>query len=181
MTIDAGNDSTQPPPDRRLGPWGRRVLIGVGNHDRGDDAIGPLVADAVQSRTDRVVAIDREGDLAVLPLLWEAGDDVVIVDACRSAEPVGTVRLINPDDVEVSLGLSTHGMNVAEAIQLARRLGRMPNRLRLVGVAGHRFGHEALSPELRAAFPAVVEAVLDVFDIAAEQSAAASPVPPAQS
>lgn len=160
MKVHADGGSTDATSDRLVGPWGRRVLIGVGNHDRGDDSIGPLVADAVQSRTDRVVSIDREGDLAVLPLLWEAGDDVLIVDACRSVDAVGTVRLIDPDDLAASSGLSTHGMNVAEAIQLAGRLCRMPNRLRVMGVAGHRFGHEAMSPELRAAFPSVVNAVL---------------------
>ena len=85
---------------------------------------------------------------------------MLIVDACRSPHPVGTVRLIDPDDLAGSIGLSTHGMNVAEAIQLAHRLDRMPNRLRLLGVAGRRFGHEQMSPELRAVFPSVVDAVL---------------------
>lgn len=160
MTPTADGGSIEPVSDRLIGPWGRRVLIGVGNHDRGDDSIGPLVADAVQSRTDRVIAIDREGDLAVLPLLWDRGDDVLIVDACRSRNPVGTLRLIDPEDLAESIGLSTHGMSVAEAIELARRLDRMPNRLRLLGVAGRRFGHESMSPELRDAFPSVVDAVL---------------------
>lgn len=153
------------------------MLIGVGNHDRGDDSIGPLVADAVQSRTDQVVTIDREGDLAVLPLLWDNGDDVLIVDACRSSNPVGTVRLIDPDDLEGGIGLSTHGMSVAEAIQLARRLGRMPNRLRLLGVAGLRFGHESMSPELRDVFPAVVTAVLAELGVDDGQHGAPAPGP----
>jgi hydrogenase maturation protease len=168
MTIEMNRDPVEPLPDRATGPWGRRVLIGVGNHDRGDDSIGPLVADAVQSRTDRVVTIDREGDLAVLPLLWDAGDDVLIVDACRSSQPVGTVELIDPDDLEQSTGLSTHGLSVVEALQLARRLGRMPNRLRLIGVVGRRFGHESMSPALRKVFPSVVDAVMAELGVGPE-------------
>ncbi len=161
--------------DAVTGPWGRRVLIGVGNHDRGDDSIGPLIADAVQSRTDRVVSIDREGDLAVLPLLWEEGDDVLIVDAYRSSDAVGTVRMIDPDDLAAGGGLSTHGLSVAEAVQLAHRLNRMPNRLRVMGVAGQRFGHEAMSPELRAVFSSVVDAVLAELGLEEVSNDPASP------
>ena len=45
------------------------------------------VVDALAHRTAQVVTLVREGDLAVLPLLWEAADDVVIVDAVRT--PIG--------------------------------------------------------------------------------------------
>ena len=56
-------------------------MIGVGHRDRADDGIGPAVVDALSHRSDKVTTVVREGDLAVLPLLWEPDDDVVIVDA----------------------------------------------------------------------------------------------------
>ncbi len=163
--MTTGTDPNDGPPgtapDRPDAP--RRVLIGIGNRDRGDDSIGPLVADAVRGRTDRVVTMVREGDLAVLPLLWEPDDDVVIVDACRADDEPGTIHHIDPDALPIGIGLSTHGVCVAEAIQLARRLGQLPARLRVIGVTGRDFSFGPLSPGLRRRLPAVVEAVLDEF------------------
>ncbi len=161
MGADATDRPSGPSPDRPRD--GRRVLIGIGNRDRGDDSIGPLVADAVRGRTDRVVTMVREGDLAVLPLLWEPDDDVMIVDACRSDDEPGTIHHIDPEALPIGVELSTHGVCVAEAIQLARRLGQLPARLRVIGVTGRDFSFGPLSPGLRRRLPAVVEAVLDEF------------------
>ncbi|MEL6894419.1 MAG: hydrogenase maturation protease [Actinomycetota bacterium] len=137
----------------------RRVLIGVGHRDRGDDAVGPVVADAVLGMTDAVTTLVREGDLAVLPLLWDRDDDVLIVDACRADGAVGTVRQVAPDELQRSVALSSHGLDVADAIHLAERLDRMPRRLRVLGVTGRRFEHGPMSPELRAALPTVIASV----------------------
>lgn len=129
-------------------PLHRLVVIGVGHRDRADDGIGPAVADALGDRFEDVVTIVREGDLAVLPLLWEPDDDVVIVDVVVSSGPVGELREIDPDHLELSIGMSTHGLNVADALQLARRLDRLPARLRVFGIGGREFGYGPISPEL---------------------------------
>ncbi|MFT4866028.1 MAG: hydrogenase maturation protease [Ilumatobacter sp.] len=127
----------------------RIVVIGVGHRDRADDGIGPAVVDALSHRTDRVTTVVREGDLAVLPLLWERDDDVVIVDASlESSERVGQIHEIDPDQLASSIGLSTHGLNVADAIRLAERIGRSPARLRVIGIGAHDFGHGSMSREL---------------------------------
>ena len=130
---------------------GRLVVIGVGHRDRGDDGIGPAVVEALSHRTDRATTIIREGDLAVLPLLWERDDDVVIVDASiERSGPVGRLHEIDPDGLVSSIGMSTHGLNVADAIQLARRLGRSPSRLRVVGISGKNFHTGPMSRGLHA-------------------------------
>ena len=110
-------------------PAKRTVVIGVGHRDRADDGIGPAVVDAIAHRTDQVVTVVREGDLAVLPLLWEADDDVVIVDAVASPGPAGELVELDVDAFGSGAGLSTHGMNVPDAIGLARRLRCLPARL----------------------------------------------------
>ncbi len=63
--------------------------------------------------------------------LLEFGDDVVIV----SSGAVGQLREIDPDHVVTGGGMSTHGLNVADGIQLARRLGCLPATLRVFGSA----------------------------------------------
>ncbi len=138
------------------------LVIGVGNRDRGDDGVGPAVVDELRRRGIPVETVIREGDLADLAVVWRGHDDVVIVDACRSGRPVGTVEVIDPTDAVPAAPWSTHGLGVAEGVELARRLGRLPRSLRIVGVQGTRFDPGPLSPELRSALAAVVDRVAAV-------------------
>lgn len=126
-------------------PAGRVVVIGVGHRDRADDGIGPAVVDALAHRTDEVVTLVREGDLAVLPLLWEPDDDVVIVDAVASRSSFGDLCEIDPAELRSRFGVSTHGLDVADAIELARRLQCMPARLRVFGITACDFGYGSMS------------------------------------
>jgi hydrogenase maturation protease len=129
-------------------PTGRTVVIGVGHRDRADDGIGPAVVDALAHRTDQVVTLVREGDLAVLPLLWEVDDDVVIVDAIADRGMVGNLSEIDPSQLRSAAAVSTHGLDVVDAIELARRLHCMPARLRVFGITARDFGYGPMSREL---------------------------------
>ena len=129
-------------------PAGRIVVIGVGHRDRADDGIGPAVVDALAHRTDQVVTLVREGDLAVLPLLWEVGDDVVIVDAIADRGSAGDLSEIDPEQLRSAAVVSTHGLDVVDAIELARRLHCMPARLRVFGITARDFGYGPMSREL---------------------------------
>ena len=109
-------------------PAKRTVVIGVGHRDRADDGIGPAVVDALAHRTAQVVTLVREGDLAVLPLLWEAADDVVIVDAIADRGAVGDLCAIDPDELRSAAAVSTHGIDVVDAIAAQPRNSRdLPN------------------------------------------------------
>jgi hydrogenase maturation protease len=127
------------------------VVVGVGHPDRGDDAVGLLVARRLGGRT--VV-----GDLATIAWRWEPEEDVVIVDAMVSGAPAGTVRWLGVDELGVArASLSSHGVGLAEGLALAGRLGRLPARLRVIGVEGACFTPGApMTPAVRAAVDAVV-------------------------
>ncbi len=56
-----------------------RIVIGVGNRDRGDDGVGIAVAEQVTGPETHVLAAGSF-DLCEL---WSPNDDVVIVDAMR--------------------------------------------------------------------------------------------------
>ena len=107
------------------------------------------MAEALGERSDQVRTIVREGDLAVLPLLWEGDDDVVIVDALAGVGSLGQLVELDPDDLTAGAGLSTHGLNIADGIELARRLHRLPAQLRVFGVTGQDFGYGPMSSSLR--------------------------------
>jgi len=153
-------------------PSGRVVVIGVGHRDRADDGIGPAVVDALSHRTDRVTTTTREGDLAVLPLLWETDDDVVIVDASfAGSDPVGKLHEVDLDQLTSSIGLSTHGVNVSDAIQLAARLGRMPSRLRVIGINGRNFGTGPMSRQLHERVDDLADELIAILDLDGRASA----------
>ena len=127
------------------------LVIGIGNPDRGDDSAGVMVVRKV--RGGRVM---EWADCAVLMDLWDSADDVIVVDAMRSGLPPGTVRRFDAGTERLPAGAftSTHAMGVADAVELARAMDRLPSRLTV-------FGIEAADVTLGAAPSEAVVAAVD--------------------
>lgn len=125
-------------------PHSPTLVIGIGNRDRGDDAAGPLVIDALRRApvATRPATLVVEGDLSDLSLRWAADDHVVMVDAAVTGEPVGTVRRFDTIPAGETL-LSSHGISLRDAIELGRLLGRSPSRLEIIAIEGACFDHFA--------------------------------------
>jgi hydrogenase maturation protease len=141
-----------------------RLLIGVGNPDRGDDGAGRAVARRLLG--DEHLGLDvREctGEATELMEAWAGYDDVVLVDACRGAGPPGSVHRIGPDEAAGVAALrhaSTHSLGVAAAIGLARALGTLPRRLVIYAIEASQAPEGVrLSPEVERAVDEVVGAV----------------------
>ncbi len=149
----------------------RTLVIGVGNRDRGDDAVGPSVIDALRSyNADELETIVIEGDLSDLALRWTADQAVVVVDAVRSGRQPGTIVAIDGLSRAPSAGghpISSHGVGLFEAIELARILNRLPQSLVIFGVEACSFDHFApLSEPVAAAVPQLTEQVLERAGVA---------------
>lgn len=144
------------------------MVIGVGNRSRGDDGVGLVVVDklAADPRAAGIETAAVTGDLSGLGLRWTPCDDVIVVDAMVSGRPPGTV--VSADWFRATPGgsappLSSHGLGLADAVSLARRLDRLPRSLLVVAVEGADFDHERpLSPAVRDAADEVVDLVLRV-------------------
>jgi hydrogenase maturation protease len=146
---------------------GRVRVIGCGNPDAGDDAVGLLaVREARTSLPPAVEVVEAGLALRVLDLL-DGVDAVVVVDAVRAPngrrEPGALVRAEGGArglPAEIRSSLSSHGLGLSEAVGLAGALGPLP-RVVFVGVeaADMQAGH-GLSPAVVAAFPALVGAVI---------------------
>jgi hydrogenase maturation protease len=134
----------------------RRLVVGVGNPLRGDDAAGVLVAAALDA-ADGVDVMVSDGDPGELIERWAGTDVVVIVDAMRGGRPVGEVLAVDVSDDPLPAGIrlgSSHHLGVAEAVELARALDRLPRRVVVVGIEGRAFGvGDPLSPRVEAAVP----------------------------
>jgi hydrogenase maturation protease len=138
---------------------GRRLVIGVGNRDRGDDGIGLAVVEALGRRPDVDTAI-AGGDLVDLAELWRGYDEVIVVDACITGRPVGSVVEVDVEELVTHGTLSTHGFDVGFAVRLARQLGALPCCLRVVGIEGRDASPGGLSPALVAQIDSIAGEVM---------------------
>jgi hydrogenase maturation protease len=141
------------------------LVIGIGNAYRRDDAVGLVVARRLRARAPaNLTVLEHGGEGADLMETWKDAPAVILMDAAHSGVAAGTIRRIDCrlEPLPPSMfGDSTHAFGVAEAVELSRVLGRLPERLIMFGVEGadYRVGTE-LSPAVLEAVPQVVEAIL---------------------
>jgi hydrogenase maturation protease len=140
----------------------RRIVLGIGNPDRGDDAAGRRVAHLLRRMVpDDVEVAEHDGEATALLASFEGAAAAYLVDACASGAPTGTVHRfdIGAAPLPQSLfGLSTHGLGLAEAIELARALGQLPARCIVYAIEGESFElGSALSLPVSAAIAEVVQ------------------------
>ena len=148
----------------------RPLIIGAGNRFRRDDGAGPLVAERL--RALGLKALELPGEGTELIEAWTGRAWVIVVDAARSGAAPGTIHRFEAAQEELPRGFfsySTHQFGLAEAVETARALGRLPDRLTVYGVEGGDF---AFGGEMTAA---VVEACeIAAREIAAEVQSAGS-------
>jgi hydrogenase maturation protease len=155
----------------------RRVLVvGIGGPDRGDDAWGPRVAEAVAQtmnreigeQDDRVRVVVHE-DPTDLVQDWGDVDLAVVLDAVLAdAEPgalvvtemgADAVGLPSSSFAAAAVG-GTHAFGLASAVELSRALGRLPRRVVLVGVQAATLDHGVpMTPAVSAAMAPALETV----------------------
>jgi hydrogenase maturation protease len=108
----------------------RRLVLGLGNPDRGDDGAGRLVARLLRGHVPDDVRVEEAvGDAAGVIDALQGADWVVLVDAAVSGAPPGTIHRIDcaaGETLPARGGTSSHGLGVAEAVALARALGGLP-------------------------------------------------------
>jgi len=140
------------------------AVVCVGNRLRGDDAAGLEVARHLRGTLPEEVAItEREGEPTALIDTWDGAEALWVVDAVSSGSEPGTVhrldageRPLPPDPFRAS----THHMSLAETVELARALGRLPARTVVYGIEGGSFTIGAeLTPAVASAAAAVADAV----------------------
>nr|WP_294525118.1 hydrogenase maturation protease [uncultured Rhodopila sp.] len=134
----------------------RRLVVGIGNPDRGDDGAGRLVARLLRGRLAADVRIEAclGGAAELIELLREA-DVAVLADAMVSGAEPGTIRRFDcaaGGVVPGPGGASSHGLGVAQAVGLARALGCLPAVCVVFAVEGADFAPGApVSPPVAAA------------------------------
>jgi hydrogenase maturation protease len=128
------------------------LLVGLGSPDRGDDAVGPIVAQRIATlRLPGVQVLEQEDPTSLIDL-WDDRDLAIVVDAFCSNEVPGTLTIMEPgvggaplvDDAWTGTGRGgTHAFGLAAAVELSRALHRLPRRLVLIGIEAGGLEHGA--------------------------------------
>lgn len=141
-------------------------VIGIGNPDRGDDGVGPVVAAAVAARVGPATEVTAStSDPSRLIERWAGADSVILIDAIVDGTEPGTIRVIDgrseivPDDAGA---LSSHGMGVGAAVSLSRSLGSLPDRVTVVGISASAFEGSGLSDPVEQAVERATDIVMEM-------------------
>ncbi len=129
------------------------LVLGVGNRFRSDDGVGPAVADRLAALG--VPACEHSGEGAGLIDAWSGRDRVIVADATQSGAAPGTIMRLDAAATPLPAAFfrySSHLFGLAEAVETARALGRLPASLVVYGIEGASFGFgDALTPAVATA------------------------------
>ncbi|MCB1307324.1 MAG: hydrogenase maturation protease [Leptospiraceae bacterium] len=133
----------------------RILILGIGNRLRGDDAVGPLVIDMLRGEQSEstaamsdqnlpagVVVRTERADAALLLDAWKDFDCVILIDAVYSGKQTGEIIRLRPLEQPLPIEMhntSSHGLGLAEAIELGRAFGELPPQMMLYGIEGRNF------------------------------------------
>jgi len=137
------------------------TIVCVGNRWRSDDGVGLAVAARLRERG--LEPVEREGEPVGILDALEGASAAVVVDAVSSGADPGTVHVLDASRHPLPASLfahSTHHLGLGEALELARALGRLPERTLVVGIEGASWdAGDGLSPAVAAAVERAVEEV----------------------
>jgi hydrogenase maturation protease len=142
------------------------LIICLGNRFRSDDGVGLYIADTIRSYGNELVeVVDNISDSAALMDTWSNKDRVFIVDAVNSNGKPGAIYRFDVSNKNIPADIfarySTHSINLAEAIEMAKILARMPKSLVVFGIEGADFeAGTGLAPEVEKAASAVIATLL---------------------
>jgi hydrogenase maturation protease len=142
-----------------------RLVIGIGNANRRDDAVGLIVARALREEAPGIAQVlEANGEGTALMESWKQARAVFLIDAVQSGAPPGTIHRFDARAQAIAPNFfrySTHAFGIAEAIELGRALNQLPLQLVVYGIEGANFGAgEGLTPMVTRAAKQVVQAVL---------------------
>lgn len=151
----------------------RVLVLGVGNPILSDDGVGIHVAREMGKLKIPGVHIEElaASGLELLDVVLDH-DKVVIIDAIQTTGGVpGEIHILAEKDFERSVhGSSPHGINIATALALGRKVvpERMPKEVVFIAVEAEDLINvkEQLTPKVQAAIPRVIKMVEDEVKLA---------------
>lgn len=116
------------------------LVVGLGSA-HGDDQAGWLVIQRLHDVGVSATVARRAAHPADIWDWCDAAMRLIVCDACRGPGSVGTIHCWTwPDEsLAAQQALSTHGLSLAEALELGLTLGRCPPTVQIWGIVGALF------------------------------------------
>ena len=145
------------------------VVIGIGNEFRGDDAVGRIAARRLtQHQPEGAHVVESSGEALALMEHWQDAERVILIDAATGIPP-GEVRRYEAGSEPLptdQFTTSTHAFSLANAIELARSLDRLPPSVIVYAIGGAAFEHGSeLSPDTALGCEDALECILAELDV----------------
>ena len=145
---------------------GSAVVIGIGNRFRRDDGAALRVIEILSDLVPAsVLRVESDGEPTRLIDSWTDVELAVVIETVRRGDPPGTVASVEWEGWAPATTHQEHGshsLGVLEAIALGDAVGRLPARLRIVGIEPEDLGWgEGLTPEVGRATERAARLVLD--------------------
>jgi hydrogenase maturation protease len=134
-------------------------VIGLGQPQGGDDAVGWAVVDRLRAQLGPGVELVRTTDPAVLIDRMQTTARIIVIDALV-APPPGQVRLVDVDALDQPRAVSSHALSVRQAIALGRTLGPCQVTVVAVTIERPRSLATTLSPVVAASVAPAADAVV---------------------
>ena len=146
------------------------LIIGVGNEFRGDDAVGICVARRLSAlKLTNIRVIEQTGEGADLIEAFEIAECVYLIDAVASQGLIGSIYRFKAHEQSLPaqyFGVSSHAFGVAEAIEIARSLGQLPEKLIVYGIECSNFKTgSSISPAVGQAAENVIRQLLQEIGV----------------
>jgi hydrogenase maturation protease len=137
------------------------LILGCGNLDRSDDGAGLLVVRRL--RQLGVDAREHSGETLALIEAWSGCTEVIVVDAVVSGASPGAITAWDARAAPLTarrFRSSTHAFGLADTVELARVLDRLPPKLYVYAIEGIRFDHGGTpSPEVSEAIERLAQEI----------------------
>jgi hydrogenase maturation protease len=141
------------------------LIVGLGSYLGSDDAIGLALVEALSRDAELAASclLLENADAALIAAsLLEWGRNVFLVDAADMDLAPGEYRVFSDRDVCMILktsSVSTHGLGLAEGLELARTLG-FDRSVCILGIQPFDLSpRQGLTPEMIARFPSLLSAL----------------------
>ena len=135
-------------------------VVGIGS-PFGDDQVGWRVIEQLEGRLPPGVALsalDRPGSALIQSL--QDTDWLILIDALSCQGKAGQIIRIDPEQAEAgSSKFSSHGLDLAQTLNLATALGCRPRRVDIYGIVIDQIASTGLGPAVAAAVPQLVRIV----------------------
>lgn len=141
------------------------LVVGIGNRDRGDDAIGSLVAERlIKEGFENILDCERTPENYLSKIIEKKPKKIIFIDACDFGGEIGEIRIFKKEEWQnfKKLSLSTHTLPMPLLLSLIEKLTNSEIYLLGIQVKNTDFS-QFLSKELNKHFPEIVEKIKNII------------------